>query len=110
MDVRSFHLLLDHVQFTLIHGPKIPGSYAIAAFFLEMLVIALPSSPVAFWTPSDLGGSSSSVCLFAFHTVHGVLEAKILKWVAISSSGGPRFVRTLHYVLDGPAWHDADLH
>ena len=23
------HLLLDHIQFTLIHGPNIPGSYAI---------------------------------------------------------------------------------
>ena len=23
-----FHLLFDHIQFALIHGPKIPGSYA----------------------------------------------------------------------------------
>ena len=28
----SCHLLLDHVQFTLIHGPNIPGSYAILFF------------------------------------------------------------------------------
>ena len=37
------------------------------SFFLELLVIALCSSPVANWTPSDLGGLSSSVisfCLF----------------------------------------------
>ena len=26
------HLLLDHFQFTLIHGPNIPGSYAILFF------------------------------------------------------------------------------
>ena len=37
------------------------------SFFLELLVIALCSSPVAYWTPSNVEGSSSSVipfCLF----------------------------------------------
>ena len=37
------------------------------SFFLELWVIAVRSSPVAYWTPSDLGGPSSSVisfCLF----------------------------------------------
>ena len=32
-----------------------------------------------------------------FHTVHKVLKAKLLEWVPIPSSSGPRFVRTLHY-------------
>ena len=32
-----------------------------------------------------------------FHTVHGVLKATILKWLAIPFSSGPCFVRTLHY-------------
>ena len=32
-----------------------------------------------------------------FHTVHGVLKAKILKWFAIPFSSGPHFVRTLHH-------------
>ena len=36
---------------------------------------------------------------FPFHTVHGVLEARILEWFAIPSSSGPHFVRTLHYDL-----------
>ena len=43
-----------------------------------------------------------------FHTVHGVLKARILKWFAILFSRGPRFVRTLHHdlsVLGGPPWH-----
>ena len=31
-----------------------------------------------------------------FHTVHGVLKARILKWFAIPFSSGPHFVRTLH--------------
>ena len=40
-----------------------------------------------------------------FHTVHGVLKARILKWFAIPFSSGPRFVRTLHHdpsILGGP--------
>ena len=39
----------------------------VASFFLELLVIALCSSPVAYWTPSNLRGLSSgviSLCLF----------------------------------------------
>ena len=43
-----------------------------------------------------------------FHTVHGVLKARILKWFAIPFSSGPRCVRTLHHdlsVLGGPTWH-----
>ena len=40
-----------------------------------------------------------------FHTVHGVLKARILKWFAISFSGELRFVRTLYHdlsILGGP--------
>ena len=32
MSVSSYHLLFDHFQFTLIHGPNIPGSCAILLF------------------------------------------------------------------------------
>ena len=32
-----------------------------------------------------------------FHTLHGVLKARILKWFAISFSTGACFVRTLHH-------------
>ena len=40
-----------------------------------------------------------------FHTLHGVIKARILKWFAIPFSSGPHFVRTLHHdvtVLSGP--------
>ena len=43
-----------------------------------------------------------------FHTVHGVLEARILKWFAIPFSSGPHSVRPLHHdspVLGGPTGH-----
>ena len=32
MDIHSCHLLFDHFQFALIHGPDIPGSYTILLF------------------------------------------------------------------------------
>ena len=41
-----------------------------------------------------------------FYTVHRLLKAKLLERVPISSSSGPRFVRTLHCdpsILGGPA-------
>ena len=63
--------------------------------------------PIAYWTPSDLKGSWCHIFL-PFQTVHGVLQARILEWVAISFSSDPRFVRTLCYdpsILGGPAWH-----
>ena len=35
-------------------------------------------------------------CVLPFHTAHGVLKARILKWFAIPFCSGPHFVRTLH--------------
>ena len=48
-----------------------------------------------------------------FHTVHGVLKARILKWFAIPFSSGPHFVRTLHHdpsILGGPTQHGSQFH
>ena len=62
-----------------------------SSFFLELF---LCSSPVAYWTPTNLGGLIFQCHIFLpFHTVHGVLKARILKWFAIPFSSGPRFVR-----------------
>ncbi|KAB0372226.1 hypothetical protein FD755_016018, partial [Muntiacus reevesi] len=35
--------------------------------------------------------------ILPFHTVHGVLKARTLKWFAIPFSSGPHFVRPLHH-------------
>jgi len=48
-----------------------------------------------------------------FHTVHGVLKARILKWFAIPFSSARCFVRTLHHglsVLGGPTRHGSRFH
>ena len=52
-----------------------------SSFFLELF---LHSFPVAYWAPDGLGSSSFSLFL-PFHTVHGVLKARILKLFALSS-------------------------
>ena len=93
VDVHSHHLLFDHFQFALIHGPNIPDSYAVlffqhrfisitstsvhcfcfvsvSSFFLELF---LHSSLVAYWAPTDLGSLSFSVirfCLFILFITH----------------------------------------
>ena len=43
-----------------------------------------------------------------FHTVHGALKARILKWFAIPFSSEPCFSRILQHdpsILGGPTWH-----
>ena len=35
--------------------------------------------------------------ILPFHIVHGVLKARILKWLAIPFSSGPLSVRPLHH-------------
>ena len=44
-----------------------------------------------------------------FLNAHGVLRAKILQWISISSSKGPCVFRTLH-ILVGPTWHSSEPH
>ena len=46
--------------------------------------------------------------ILPFHTVHGVVQARILKWFAIPFSSGPHSVRPLHHdppLLGGPTRH-----
>ena len=89
VDVHSSHLLFDHFQFTLIHRPNIPCSYAILFFTTSNLAsitspihnsvlfllwlhpfilsgVFLHWSPVAYWAPSDWGVHLSVSYLFAF--------------------------------------------
>ena len=109
VDVHSCHLLFEYFQFALIHGPDIPCSYAILLFTASDL--ASITSHIHNWVlfllwlhPFILSGVispliSSSILgtywpgeflfqypiILPFHTVQGVLKARILKWAAISS-------------------------
>ena len=103
--------------------------YSIGLYFHHQLhpqlgvVLALASSLHGLISPlfssSILGtywpGEFIFQCLIflPFHTIHGVLKARILKWFAIPFSSGPCFVRTLHHdpsVLDGPTQHGSWFH
>ena len=122
----------DHFQFTLIHGPNIPGSYAILfsiasdftsitshihnwVLFLLWLHLGILSGAIPpLFSSSILGTYRPEEFIFQcpiflpLHAVHGVLKARILKWFAILFSSGPHFVRSLHHdpsVLGGPTWH-----
>ena len=125
----TFAILFDHFQFTLIHGPNIPGSYAILLFTASdftsitshihnwvlyllrhhLFILSGGISPLI--SSSILGTYQPGEFIFQyhiflpFHPVHGVLEAKILKCFAIPSSSGQHFVRTFHYdpsIFGGP--------
>ena len=111
--------------------PNIPGSYAILLF--TALDLASITSHIHNWVlfllwlhPFILSGvisaliSSSILDIYRpgefllqypiilhFHTVHGVLKARILKWFAIPFSSGLHSVRPLHHdpsILGGPTW------
>ena len=70
---------------------------------------SIGASPSASVLPSEYSGLISfKINWFAVLAFQGILQARILEWVAISSSSGPCFVRTLHYDLSGlggPARH-----
>ena len=132
---KSWTRLSDWTELNWTDGPNIPSSYAIlfftaldftfttrhvhnwvsdfhfspvTLFYLELLVIAICSSPVAYCTCQPGGHIFQCHIFLPFHTVNGVLLARILEWFAIPSSSGPCFSRTLHYdpsILGGPPWH-----
>ena len=97
---------------------------SVSSFFLELLVIALCSScscPVSCWTHSDLGRGCGGALMgyhifLPLHTVHGVLMARILGGVSISSSSGsilsePFTMSCLSWVAPGGMTHSfTELH
>ena len=109
MSTFTLAILFDHFQFALIHGPDIPCSYAILLFtasglvsvtshihswvlfllWLHLFLLSGVISPLI--SSSILGTYPPGEFMFQcpiflpFHTVHGVLKARILKWFAIPS-------------------------
>ena len=126
------NLLFDRFQVTLIHGPDIPGSIAILLFtasdlasitshihnwvlfllWLHPFILSGVISPLissSIWSTCRPGEFIFQYLIFLpFHTVHGVLKARILKWFAIPFSSGPHSIRPVHHdpsILGGPTQH-----
>ena len=126
MSMFSLAITCYHVQFTLIHGRNISGSYVI--LFFTALDLTFTTRHIHNWASLPLWSSCfilseaihNSPLLFPssildafwpwglifqrhiflpFHTVHGVLQARILLWTLISYSSQPPSVRTLQYDL-----------
>ena len=81
----------------------------VSSFFLELLVIAFRFSPVAYWTPSDLAGSSSSVIYFCLFILFISFSARmvchfLLLWATFHQNS------SLWTTCLGPAWHGSWLH
>ena len=76
---------------------------SISSFFLELFP---HSSPVTFWTPTDLGNLSFNFISFCLFILFMGFSREV-RWFAIPSSSVPHFVRTLHHdpsVLGGSTW------
>ena len=66
-----------------------PDSYTTVFTCLPVTFHSFWSYFSTYWASTDLGSSSFSVLSFLpFHTAHGVLKARILKWFAIPFSSG----------------------
>ena len=85
---------------------------SVSSFFLELFLHWSPSSSMlgTYWP-----GEFIFQCpiFLPFHTVHGVLKARMLKWFAIPFSSGPCFVKALHQdpsILGGPTRHGSLFH
>ena len=89
-------------------------SWVLFLLWLHLFILSGVISPLI--SSSILGTYWPAEFLFwypiilPFHTVHGVLKARILKWFAIPFSSGLHFVRTLQHnpsILGGPTGHSS---
>ena len=92
-------------------------SWVVLLLWLHLFILSGVISPLI--SSSILGTYRPGEFLFQcpiflpFHTVRGVLKARILKWFVIPFSCGLHFVRALHYdlsILGGSTWHGLWFH
>ena len=96
------------LTFTTRHIPN----WTLFQLWLSLFILSgtiCPGSPSSILDTYQHEGLIFQCHIFLlFHTVHGVLEARMLKWFAIAFSSRPRFVRTLHHdpsIFCGPVWN-----
>src|SRR5574340_491892 len=86
----DFTSITNHIQ-----------NWMLFLLWLHLFILSGVISPL--FSSSILGTYQPGEFIFqcpiflSFHTVHGVLKARILKWFAIPISSGPHSVRYLHH-------------
>ena len=105
---------LQHRTLLLSPVPSTAGCcfcFGSVSFFLSGVISPLISSSIlGVYRPGEFIFQCPIFLLF--HTVHGVLQARILKWFVIPFSSGPHSVRPLHHdppILGGATWHGLRL-
>ena len=86
-NIRLYFIHKSHPQWTLFSLQLVPG----------VIFPMISSSILGTYRPGEF--IFQCHIFLPFHTVHGVLKARILKWFAIPLSSGTCFVRTLHHDL-----------
>ena len=112
----TFHIPMQYCSLQFYSDFTSINSYihnwALFSLWLSLFILSGAISPL--FSSSILGTHQPEEFIFQchiflpFHTVHGLLKAKVLKWLAIPFSSGLHFVRTLHHdpsILGGPAQH-----
>ena len=92
-------LLLPKTSTTEGHFHFVP----VTSFFLELLVIALCSSPIANWTPSNLQGTSSGIISF-YLFVLSVGFSRQEYWKGWPFSSPVDHVLSEHFTMTHPSW------
>ena len=93
-------------HWTLLLSPVISTTGFRFLLWLRLFILSGVISPLI--SSSILGTYQPGKFIFQcpifllFHSVHGVLKARILTWFAIPFSSGPHFVRTLAMIC--PSW------
>ena len=107
-DIGSYFLIME-INTSLIQFSSVAQS---CLTFCDPMNCSTPGLPVHHQLPEPAQTHVIFECpiFLPFHTVHGVLKSRIIKWSAFPFSSGPHFVRTLHhepFILGGPTWHDS---
>ena len=100
----TFQVPMQYLFFTALDFTSITShihNWSLFSLWLCLFILSGVISPL--FSSSILGTYQPGEFIFQcpiflpFHTVHGVLKARILKWFTIPFSSGPHFVRTLHH-------------
>ena len=103
-------MALGHCICTLSSHNVLPSDLHTLASLLSFILSDAISSEMPSPMVLCVKMNGNVLLTVSYITAHGVLQARILEWVAISFSSGSCYIRTLRHVssvLAGSAQHDS---